>query len=125
MVSAAKNMSRKSMCALAGAAALAAAVPLLVVMACGPDFEPEVFVPVVHPESTKEFSTGKLGVLQPSYARVDKVVAYRYLIGGKLSDAEKTAYMASPYDPLVGEMDAAGTLPVNQWRVARAAILKV
>ena len=109
------------------AAAIAAAVPLLVVMACGPDFEPEVFVPTSHPESSEVFATGRLGVLQPGYARIDKVVAYRYLIGGKLSDAEKAAYLSPSGDSGVTRDWQAqqAALPVNQWRLARAAILKV
>jgi hypothetical protein len=111
---------------LIGVVAIAAAVPLLVVMACGPDFQPEVFVPVDHPENTKVFAAGKLGVLQPSYARVDRVVAYRYLTGGKLSDAEKAAYLSRPDQGAMQDWQSQqAALPVNQWRVARAAVLKV
>jgi len=124
-------VSRVKTRTLIGAAVIAAAVPLLVVMACGPDFEPEVFVPQVHPQSAEEFATGKLGVLEPNYARVDKVVAYRYLIGGKLSDAEKDAYIGVPsavYNApnWQAQHDAEqAAMPVTQWRVARAAALKV
>lgn len=109
---------------------LAAAVPLLVVVACGPDFQPEVFVPQVHPESAPAFSSGRLGVLQPGYARADKVVAYRYLIGGRLSDAEKAAYIGAPIvsdnakDWQAQHDVEEAAKPVNQWRAARAAALK-
>lgn len=126
-----KALRAKSIGTLAGAAALAVAVPLLIVVACGPDFEPEVFVPPVHPESTAAFASGRLGVLQPGYARIDQVVAYRYLIGGKLSDAEKAVYVGLPavsYNEPTWQArhDAEeAAKPVNQWRAARAAALKV
>jgi hypothetical protein len=71
---------------------LAAAFPLLVVLACGPYFEPEVFTPANHPEDLRVFATGKLGILQARYWQADKIVAYRYLIGGRLSSAEQAVY---------------------------------
>ena len=74
------------------AAFLAAAYPLLVVLACGPNFEPEVFTPAHHPEDLRVFATGKLGILQPGYWQADKIVAYRYLTGGHLSPAEQSIY---------------------------------
>jgi tetratricopeptide (TPR) repeat protein len=74
------------------AALLAAAYPLLVVLACGPDFQAEVFTPGSHPEDTRVFATGKLGILQARYWQADKIVAYRYLIGGHLSPAEQAVY---------------------------------
>jgi hypothetical protein len=117
----------------AAIATLVVAAPLVVVMACGPDFGPEVFVPASHPQNPDAFASGRLGVLQPGYWRADKVVAYRYLIGGKLSDAERAAYAPVP---TVTEQDDSKTWqqqydaeqaarPVNQWRAARAAVLKV
>lgn len=111
--------------ALASAAVLAAAVPLLVVLACGPFFEPEVFVPSQHPESPKQFAMGELGVLQPSYARRDRIVAYRLLIGGHLSEAERDAYVNPPADAWAAPPDQAQLQPVYQWRTARAEALKI
>lgn len=122
-----QGRGRKGVWALAGAAVLAAAVPLIVVLACGPDFEPEVFVPMLHPENAKAFAMGTLGVLQPGYARKDKVVAYRYLIGGRLSEPEREAYLA-PEQPDYAAADfqaIEAEKPVNQWRAARAEALKV
>jgi len=112
---------------LAGAAVLAAAVPLIVVVACGPDFQPEVFVPMEHPESPKQFAAGQLGVLETGYWRRDKVVAYRYLSGGRLSDAEKVAYVgtAEPNDTGASYEAELAARPVNQWRAARAEALKL
>jgi hypothetical protein len=78
------------------AALLAAVAPMIVVRACGPFFEPEVFTPGSHPEKLQVFATGKLGVLQPNYWRADKIVAYRYLNGGHLSEAEQKAYAPPP-----------------------------
>ena len=71
---------------------LAVAYPLLVVLACGPNFEPEVFTPGSHPEDPRVFATGKLGILQARYWQADKIVAYRYLIGGHLSPTEQAVY---------------------------------
>lgn len=130
MVSA-RGMSRKSAWALAGAAVLAAAVPLLVVVACSPGFAPDVFVPASRPESAQQFASGSLGVLQPGYWRRDKVVAYRYLIGGRLSDEEKAVYIGPPAEVFDAKNWQAqheaqeAAKPVNQWRTQRAALLKI
>lgn len=75
------------------AALLPAAMWWVGVMACGPDFEPEVFVMESHPDNPDHYAEGKLGILRNTYYRGDLVVAYRYLIGGRLSDAEKRAYL--------------------------------
>ncbi|QNI37034.1 hypothetical protein [Edaphobacter albus] len=126
-------VKQKKMAVAVAIATLAVAVPLIVVIACGPDFGPDVFVPAPHPQNPDVFAKGHLGVLQPSYWRADKVVAYRYLVGGKLSDAERAAYAPAteatkPYNPTTWQQqyDAQqAALPVNQWRAARAAVLKV
>jgi hypothetical protein len=126
MVTRNQSSKRAGVWTLAGVAALAAAIPLIAVLACGPDFAPDVFVPASHPESAKVFALGSLGVLQPTYGRADKIVAYRFLAGGRLSEPEREAYAASgsvPDSRGWQEMEAA--MPVNLWRVARAAVLKV
>ena len=64
----------------------------------GPDWEPEVFVPEHHPERPERFADGYLGVLQRGYYHEELVVAYRYLPGGKLSEAEKAVYPAAIQD---------------------------
>jgi hypothetical protein len=108
---------------LISAALIAAAVPFAV-FACGPFFEPEVFVPAQRPEKPALFATGQLGVLQPEYSRADKVVAFRYLQGGRLSAEEKAAYVSpSRQDDLVYGADQP-ELPVNQWLRARADFAK-
>jgi hypothetical protein len=57
--------------------------------ACGPFFTDAIFVYTKHPDFPLEnFAAGKLGVLQPSYARSYLVAAYRNLTGNSLSVAE-------------------------------------
>lgn len=57
--------------------------------ACGPFFSDAIFVYTKHPDFPLEtFASGKLGVLQPSYARSYLVAAYRNLAGSGLSAEE-------------------------------------
>jgi hypothetical protein len=57
--------------------------------ACGPDFSPDVFVLPQRPDLPSRYVQGRLGLLQPSFARVDLLIAYRYLGGGTLDLAEQ------------------------------------
>jgi hypothetical protein len=70
----------------------AAMMPMFIAEACGPDFEPDVFVRKMRPDQPKEFAAGKLGVLLPTFPRADLAVAFRYLNGGELSATEQQAY---------------------------------
>jgi len=90
--------SRIPLRVLLTATLMTAAAPLIVVFACGPFFEPEVFVPD-RPDNMQTYATGKLGIVQPDYWRADKIVAYRYLIGGHLSKEEQLAYAPPPTTP--------------------------
>ena len=107
------------------AAGLPAALLLVAVMACGPDYGPEVFVPANQPEKPALFAQGRLGVLQSGYFHAELVVAYRYLSGGKLSNAEKDAY--SPPELSPDELAAyraqrearVAAQPINRWLKAR------
>ena len=107
------------------AAGLPAAFLLVAVMACGPDYGPEVFVPANQPEKPALFAQGRLGVLQSGYFHAELVVAYRYLSGGKLSNAEKDAY--SPPELSPDELAAyraqrearVAAQPINRWLKAR------
>ncbi len=67
-------------------------LPFVTVQACGPDFYPDVFVHQIHPDKPADYAAGKLGVLLPTYPRLDLAVAYRYLNGGTLSAEEQTVY---------------------------------
>jgi hypothetical protein len=70
-------------------------LPSCDVEACGPWFEPEVFVDQKMPDDLAAFATGDLGILQAGFDSNEYAVAYRYLNGGKLSVAERTAYFPS------------------------------
>ncbi len=105
--------------------------------ACGPDFEPDVFVSTTSPDNLASFATGQLGILQAGYDSNEYAVAYRYLNGGKLSAAELRAYV-SPAGVLTvpdssnltpAQIDAAqeaqkqeriDSQPAGQWQLARA-----
>ena len=60
--------------------------------ACGPFFTDAIFVYSKHPDFPLEnFAAGKLGVLQPSWARSYLVAAYRNLAGTNFSATEASA----------------------------------
>jgi len=107
------------------AAGFPAAFLLVAVMACGPDYEPEVFVPANHPEKPALFAQGHLGVLQSGYFHAELVVAYRYLSGGKLSNVEKDAYNPPELSPeelaaYRAQQEArVAAQPINRWLKAR------
>lgn len=61
-------------------------------LACGPFTLGSVFTFSAHPEyPLDKFASGRIGMVQPSYARSYLVVAYRYFNGGTFSTAEKEA----------------------------------
>jgi hypothetical protein len=115
----------KSWKRLAGVGLTAALLPaamLVGVMACGPDFEPEVFISANRPEAPARFADGHLGILQNGYYHAELVVAYRYLTGGRLGDGEKAAYTSPPsmdsYEKQYGDSSASGG-----WMKARRAAM--
>lgn len=104
-------------------------MPLFTAQACGPDFYPDVFVMKLRPDHPREFASGKLGVLLPTYPRADLTVAFRYLIGGNLSATERAAYQPTyAVDDPEGERqwntpDAATGKqddPAQAWQVVQA-----
>ena len=109
------------------AAAVPASLLVLKVIACGPDYEPEVFVTENHPDQPARFVEGHLGILETTYYHAELVIAYRYLSGGKLSATEKAAYVPAmqasdnPYD-WDEQHNKAATSAVNEWVSARAAV---
>ncbi|HEV2836922.1 MAG TPA: hypothetical protein VGW58_16505, partial [Pyrinomonadaceae bacterium] len=65
------------------------------VFACGPFMLEAVFVHTVHPDYPLErFASGRLGVIQPTYARSYLTVAYRYLSGSSFTPDEQNAVIA-------------------------------
>ncbi len=119
-------MNRKSLvCAL-----LLVVGSAVVMQACGPDFEPDIFVPAHRPVVPQDFAKGELGVLQPGYFIADKVVAFRYLNGGTLNGDEQRQLkpVAAPFgegydDATVEASQTAAPTPTAQdrWNTARAA----
>ena len=103
-------------------------VALFTAQACGPDFFPDVFVLKMRPDRPQEFAAGKLGVLLSTYPRADLIVAFRYLNGGSLSPAERSAYQPTyalddPDWQQHWNADDAGVTrqadPVQQWKAVR------
>lgn len=73
-------------------AALSLCLSPLKAYSCGPFFDETVFSYQFHPDiPLKFFADGKLGVLEPSFARSYLFAAYRELSGKALSPAEQTA----------------------------------
>jgi hypothetical protein len=122
-------------------AVLVAAVllsPIGSVEACGPFFEDDVFVSTTSPDDIAAFAKGQLGILQAGFDSNEYAVAYRYLNGGRLSDAELAAYapaisrpqIVADYRNLSPEQIAAAqkaekeaqenAQPFGQWLRARA-----
>jgi hypothetical protein len=92
-------------------AILILAVPLEL-PGCGPFLPEPLFYIARRPEAPTEFARGRLGIVQPTYERLFQVVAYRYLTGVDLNDAERQAAWPDP-EP---------TSPSNPWLDARNAV---
>src|ERR1700722_3244561 len=105
------------------------------VEACGPDFEPEVFVSATTPDDIPTFASGQLGILQSGYDSNEYAVAWRYLNGGNLSAAERAGYTspvgasetefrngdaASQIYMEQNEKDRMSQEPSGQWLLERA-----
>ena len=64
-------------------------------LACGPFTLEAVFVHTVHPAyPLEQFAAGRMGVVQPSYARSYLYVAYRYLSGLSCTPSEQKALVS-------------------------------
>ncbi len=74
-------------------AGVLAAIPII--RACAPEGPTLAFTWERHPDlPLNDFAAGKLGVLQPTYARSYLVVAYRHLTGAPLTRAERAGALA-------------------------------
>ena len=118
--------------ASASLAALILASPFFNVQACGPDFEPDVFVSTTMPDDLARFAQGHLGVLQQGYDSDEYAIAFRYLNGGKLSEAER-AHITPPgngeqpasYEQYQVQQKArAEAQPAHLWLLIRAEFTK-
>jgi hypothetical protein len=79
---------------------------------CGPYLPQALFHLTVDPEAPAEFARGHLGIVQPTYERLYQVIAYRYLSGVGLNDAERQAVLPSPQP----------TSDTNSWLEARNSV---
>lgn len=105
------------MAALLGLAAAAAW------KACGPDFYRAVFSYLRHPDLPRtEFIDGRLGVLQPTFARSYLVIAYRYLNGIGLNPREREQARDYYKDRGTSSWDNTGINWPARWRALRSQI---
>jgi len=100
---------------------LALAAP---VFCCGPFFLRAIFTYSLHPDfPLEDYAGGRLGIVQPTYARSYLVVAYRYLTGVPLNAGEQSAAVAMWKHRL--QLDAipeAGGDWLKQWLAARQRV---
>ena len=114
--------STKAILALALIASVSALLPYRT-QACGPFFTDAIFVYTKHPDFPLEnFAAGKLGVLQPSYARSYLVAAYRNLTGNSLSVAEAKGIRALWQDRLSNAWEIHDDEWIKSWVEARKKV---
>lgn len=87
---------------------------------CGP-FLPQAlfFIPQRPEKPAEEFARGQLGILLPTYERFYQVIAYRYLTGVGLSDAERQEILRTgpvPQPPVPAPQPGENS---NPWLAAR------
>ncbi len=90
---------------------------------CGPFLPEALFYLKTAPESPKDFASGQLGILLPTYERLYQVIAYRYLSGVGLNDAEQQAVLPPPPQPPSNQ--PAPTATPNPWLEARNRVPSV
>lgn len=94
------------------------------VLACGPFMLEAVFVHTVHPTYPLErFAAGRIGVLQPSYARSYLFVAYRHLAGSGLTPREQQAVTELWKDRLNYGWSAGDEEWTKAWLTARHKVV--
>ncbi len=93
--------------------------------ACGPFFSDAIFVYSKHPDFPLEgFAGGKLGVINPSWARSYLVAAYRNLAGSALSESEAKA-IKSLWESRLGlksESESNDEEWIKKWTAARGKV---
>jgi hypothetical protein len=83
---------------------------------CGPFLPEAVFHLKIDPEAPKEFARGDLGILQPTDERLYQAIAYRYLSGVGLNNAEQQAILPGPLEAVAGSPPDE---PRNPWLAVR------
>lgn len=93
-------------------------------LACGPFMVEAVFVHTVHPTFPLErFAAGKIGVIQPTYARSYLYVAYRHLAGSPFTPDEQQALTRLWRERLdFASIDGAGEDTTKAWLEARKKV---
>ncbi len=90
--------------------------------ACGPFFTDAIFIFTKHPDFPLEkFASGKLGVVNPTWARSYLVVAYRTLSNSPLSDSEAKA-VKSLWDDRLNLNDNYDDSRTKKWIEARKQV---
>jgi hypothetical protein len=90
--------------------------------ACGPFFVDAIFIFTKHPDFPLEnYTAGKLGVINPRWARSYLVVAYRTLAGAPLSDGEAKA-VKSLWDDRLNLNDNYDDSGTKKWIEARKKV---
>jgi hypothetical protein len=94
-----------------------------VARACAPDFLRPVCSSVRHPDLPRTaFIDGRLGVLQPTFAKSYQVIAYRYLNGIGMNAREREQARDYYKDRSESSWDKTGTDWVERWREVRGRI---
>jgi hypothetical protein len=91
--------------------------------ACAPDYWIAVFSYSRHPDMPRTgFIDGRLGILQPTFARSYLIIAYRYLNGIGLNAREREQARDYYFDRATGEWDHLGADWPGEWQAARSRI---
>ncbi len=117
---------------LAGLLAIGLAIPII--QACAPEGPTLAFTWDNHPDlPLNSYAAGRLGILQPSYARSYLVVAYRYLSGHPLTGKERRGALDLWEERLGGGVARSRTKAANptavmpeapDWKTTRAKFTK-
>jgi len=83
---------------------------------CGPFLPEAVFHSEGGPDGSTAFNLGQLGILLPTYARHYQVIAYRFLSGEGLNEAEAQALSGGPRGAILGFLSDESS---NPWLAAR------
>jgi hypothetical protein len=91
--------------------------------ACGPFFTDAIFVYGKHPDFPLEtFAAGKLGVVNPTWARSYLVASYRNLAGNRLSESEAKAIKSVWDDRLNNRWESNDDAWIKKWAEARKQV---
>jgi hypothetical protein len=91
--------------------------------ACGPFFTDAIFVYSKHPDFPLEgFAAGKLGVVNPNWARSYLVAAFRNLAGNPLSESEARAIKSVWNDRLNLSWESNDDQWIKKWTEARKKV---